>query len=229
MSLTYTVYLHTCIISGKRYVGLTSKTMEERWSGHCYDARRGSRYHFHRAIAAYGVENWTHQVLAKPESLIEAAKLEQQFINEFRTFEPELGYNMTLGGEGPNGYRHTLETRQKMSQMRKGVAHGPPSLEHRKNLSLSRIGRKASDETRRKMRLTHSRPEKKSERSRIKSRPVSQLDDKGTILNTYPSVNAAAEASGGDKGCIAACARGSRNPKHVGFIWRYVDLMDQAP
>lgn len=199
--------------------------MEIRWRGHCHSARSGSQCHFHRAIAAYGVDNWTHEILATTESLIEAAALEQRYINEFRTFEPELGYNMTLGGEGPTGYRHTTEARQRMSKMRKGVSLGPKSLEHRQSLSKSRKGRRATEETRQRMREAHLRPDVREKQSKLKSRPVAQYDLEGKLLKIFPSVNAAAEETSGDKGCIAMCARGARkNTRHAGFVWRYVDL-----
>jgi len=58
------------------------------------------------------------------------------------------GYNSTIGGEGSIGYKHTDETKKKMSQSGKGKKL---SEEHKKKLSLSGKGRKLSDKTKRKI------------------------------------------------------------------------------
>src|SRR5208283_1122361 len=80
--------------------------------------------------------------------------------------------NLTDGGEGPSGYRHSAETKQKMSmartgqkrspeacanmsKARKGQKHGPPSVEARANMRAAQLGRKHSAETRAKISAAH--------------------------------------------------------------------------
>jgi group I intron endonuclease len=147
--------MHTCNINGKRYVGQTSKTWEERWRAHCWEAEKRPHLHFHRAIVAYGKDAWQHDVLATVESEDEALELEQRFILEYRTFEPELGYNMTMGGEG---FRATDESRKRLSRaltgnekLRNALRGRKLSEEHKRKISEARKGMKFSDEHKRKI------------------------------------------------------------------------------
>ena len=55
---TYTVYCHTSP-SGKRYVGITCKSLNSRWQngkGYLYNK------HFYSAIQKYGWENFKHEI-----------------------------------------------------------------------------------------------------------------------------------------------------------------------
>ena len=46
--------------------------------------------------------------------------MEQCYIALYDTTNRNKGYNITLGGEGICGYKHTKEARKKMSEARKG-------------------------------------------------------------------------------------------------------------
>ena len=109
----YIVYCHT--LNGKKYIGYTGKTMEERLQDHIGDALERSDRHFHRAINKYGPENIVSEVLAEVYDKNEAKKLEETFVEKLDTFKN--GYNMTRGGDGGN----TLEkyTEEKMKEHRK--------------------------------------------------------------------------------------------------------------
>lgn len=96
------VYKHTSIRSGKSYIGITRNSMKSRWQEHVRSALKGSSFHFHNAIRLYGVDNWTHEVMAdKIDTLEEAYVLEKYHIKNEDTFEN--GYNLTVGGEGNPG------------------------------------------------------------------------------------------------------------------------------
>lgn len=151
----YTIYMHTCTVSGKRYIGQTSKSWEERWRAHCWEANKYGKFYFHHAIAAYGVEAWEHEVLATVETKDMALEFEQQFILEYKTFEPELGYNMTMGGEG---FHATEQSRQKLSEsltgnekLRNALTGRKLSEEHRRRISEARKGMKFSEEHKQKI------------------------------------------------------------------------------
>ena len=61
MKNNYTVYMHISP-SNKRYIGITSTKIEERW-------RNGKGYkhnkHFTNAINKYGWDNFEHIIIAK--------------------------------------------------------------------------------------------------------------------------------------------------------------------
>lgn len=92
----FTVYRHTSP-SGKQYVGITSKPVEERWG------RYGSGYvdnkHFWNAICKYGWDSFIHEILACDLSLEDACSLECYMIATFDLMNPDKGYNQTSGGE----------------------------------------------------------------------------------------------------------------------------------
>jgi hypothetical protein len=102
-------------------------------------------------------------------------------------FLPDLT-NLTDGGEGAIGLIHSLESKQKMSQSRKGK---PQSVEHARKRSISHIGKKRSIETRQKISkkakqrptrtLSAEHKQKISEANKGKSHPWS--------VNTIRKVN----------------------------------------
>lgn len=92
------IYVHTHVLSQKRYVGLTSKTMEHRWKGHLSDARKGDTKPFYCAIRKYGVDSFDHEVLEVVTTLDAANEAEQWWIAHFGSTDLVLGYNLSRGG-----------------------------------------------------------------------------------------------------------------------------------
>ena len=89
------IYKHTNVINGKVYIGQTSVTTQSRW-------RNGGGYqgspHFYAAIKKYGWINFSHEILATVETMEEANKLEQFYIQYYNSTHPDHGYNIQLGG-----------------------------------------------------------------------------------------------------------------------------------
>lgn len=110
------VYMATNVINGKRYIGVTSQGLHVRKSRHLSSAlRQNSQTHFHRAIRKYGKVNFNFEIIQEFDSYQCSKQAEIKFINEMK---PE--YNMTVGGDGAEGYKHSEESRSKMSQRAKG-------------------------------------------------------------------------------------------------------------
>ena len=109
----YCVYKHTAP-NGKSYIGITSMTPQQRWAnGNGYK----HNLHFTNAIEKYGWDNFTHEIIADNLTQEEACEAERKLIDEYDTFNPEHGYNLTTGGE--IGKQYTDETRQKQSILAK--------------------------------------------------------------------------------------------------------------
>jgi hypothetical protein len=98
--IRYTIYCHIHIESGRRYVGLTKKTMMQRWNRHIQAANRqlGGWSHFANAIRLYGKDAFSHEVLEVCNSVEAANVAEQKWIEHFKTRDPEFGFNLTPGG-----------------------------------------------------------------------------------------------------------------------------------
>jgi len=97
----WTVYCHTHIESGRRYVGLTKKTIMQRWNQHVYMAKsaKGGRWHFPNAIRKYGKDAFEPLVLQKCSTLEIANAYEDYYVDLFRTRDLECGFNLAKGGE----------------------------------------------------------------------------------------------------------------------------------
>lgn len=110
------VYLITNRINGKRYVGITCRGYQERFKEHVSQAANGSRLIFHEAIRKYGSDNF--DVICLESNILDCdieAK-EKYYISLYNTFyENGIGYNMTEGGGGMCGYKHTEEAKKKIS------------------------------------------------------------------------------------------------------------------
>ncbi len=126
------VYLVTNLVNEKHYVGWTIDLVQRwrchRWSGSGCVALR-------RAIAKHGVENFVVDPIEWCETDSEVKIAERFWISWYESFGP-LGYNLTGGGDGSLGVRHSDETREKMS-----IAHRQESDETRARKSASALRR----------------------------------------------------------------------------------------
>jgi group I intron endonuclease len=104
--------------SGKKYVGITSKDVKERW-------KQGSTYKgctaFQNAINKYQWENFEHEILYSDLTEKEAKDLEIKLIAEMDLRNPNKGYNISPGGDAFfKGGHHTDEAKRKISNHNRG-------------------------------------------------------------------------------------------------------------
>ena len=89
--------MHRNNINGKIYIGITSKNNPNyRWcNGNGYKDNK----HFYNSIKKYGWENFSHVILEQGLSKEDACKKEIYYIQNYKSFDPNFGYNVSLGGE----------------------------------------------------------------------------------------------------------------------------------
>lgn len=87
------IYKITNSVNGKIYIGLTTKTAQERFKQHM-DLSRRSDYAIHRAMRKYGKENFTVEILERCSSVDELIKRESYWIKFYNSMNPRVGYNM---------------------------------------------------------------------------------------------------------------------------------------
>lgn len=126
------VYCFTNTVNGKRYVGITDRTLEDRWYKHLTSVRNGSEYHFHRAIRKHGEQAFEGLIVEECSSLEGLKEAERRWIWLLASNLPERGYNMTLGGDGVFGLKMSEETRRQMSASLTGRTL---SAEHKQRIS----------------------------------------------------------------------------------------------
>lgn len=101
----YFIYLVTNLINNKKYVGLTTKTIEHRWKEHIncsHSNGNASEFALHRAIAKYGEQNFIVEQIDTADSENELKQKEIYYIAYFHTYTNDpcgYGYNMTPGGD----------------------------------------------------------------------------------------------------------------------------------
>ena len=89
------IYQITNLTNGKLYIGLTTKTAEERWKEHVYLAvKRNSQFAIHRAITKYGQESFQIETIDTAENLDDLINKETKWIETLDTMNPAKGYNM---------------------------------------------------------------------------------------------------------------------------------------
>lgn len=93
--------------NGKRYIGVTTRSLYSRKKAHFYHALKGSTTKFHRAIRKWGADNFEFSVMETLPNMTAALRREVELIAELK---PE--YNITAGGEGVVGNRHGKKVRQ---------------------------------------------------------------------------------------------------------------------
>lgn len=91
------IYKIKNIITGKEYVGKTTKPLEHRFKVHHDSSKYGSDTYLHKSIRKYGIDNFAIELIEEVCGDID--EKEKYWIAEFDTLSPN-GYNMTIGGEG---------------------------------------------------------------------------------------------------------------------------------
>lgn len=138
------IYKHTCKSTGKIYIGQTNN-ISARWKPSAYK----NCIKFYNAIQKYGWDDFEHEILESNLTLSEANEKEKYYINFYNSVEN--GYNLNYGG---NSKLASEETKQKMSDTRKGVPH---SEEHSKSISEALKGYKQSEKHRKNNRMAQHR------------------------------------------------------------------------
>lgn len=180
----YFIYKTINLINNHGYVGFhaTNKEFDE-------DDYIGSGTLFNKKVLEYGEDKF---IMGKIENIKPEVWREKE-IYWIKKMDTHVslghGYNLTWGGDGGLGYKHTEETKQKLRK--------PKSEEHKEKLRIAQTGKKATEETIKNMSNAHKgykqtpehiensatahRRKKRTEETKQKMRDVK----KGKILNKH--------------------------------------------
>ena len=235
-------------INNKIYIGQTVETPEKRWIRHkrCRNYKKYQHIHFYKALNKYGIEHFSVfevkkiEVKTKNQLKQELDKWEKYYIKEFDSFKN--GYNSTEGGDGGMlGFKHTEESKRKMSKSHKGVI---PSEETRKKMSIAQKGKTFSEETKKilseklKERGWTQEAIRKSASKHIglkisndakqkiresQKRIILQYDLQNNFIVEWDTIKDAANSIGlKSTSPIRQCLTGKSKQSH-GYIWKYKD------
>ena len=144
------IYKITNQINGKIYIGKHS-------TDNLDDGYMGSGILICKAEKKYGLENFTKEYLAFCDTEEKLNWFEKFYIKKFNA--REVGYNLTDGGDGILGRKHTEETRKKMSESQKAnyIKENHPNFgkhlseETKEKLSEAKKDKPRSEETKQKI------------------------------------------------------------------------------
>lgn len=94
------VYKITNILNGKIYIGITSRTVEERFQEHKHRINERKHLHLYSSMLKYGTENFIVEEIDSTTTLKELYQKEIFWVSYYNSNDPTVGYNNTKGGEG---------------------------------------------------------------------------------------------------------------------------------
>lgn len=125
--------------NGKSYIGITKKSVEQRFGAHANNVRSGRRSELYAAWRKYGEPSLSVLAILEDDRL---AETEIRAIDAYRTLVPN-GYNMTAGGDtSPMKERSVVEKMLK-TKIQNG-SFGKISDEGRRRISEAHKGNKHS-------------------------------------------------------------------------------------
>lgn len=139
----------------KVYVGQSINPVE-RFNQHKRDSKskKYKNIYLYNTILKYGIDNFKFEVIESSIPLSKIDDRERFWIKKLSSKKP-FGYNLTDGGEGTWGYKHTQETKAKISAMKKGKFTHYQSDETKEKIAESNRTRIVSKETKQKISNSH--------------------------------------------------------------------------
>lgn len=232
--LTGYIYSITNELNGKTYIGKTNNLVR-RWKEHCYG--HGNTAILNKAFKKYGLEHFIFDIVAQIpfDSINELngvlAQLEVYYIELYNTFHH--GYNATAGGEGISSYRHSEETRRKISQSQIGKIL---TEEHKAKCRIANLGNHHTEKAKEAIRqalLHRDHSIYDNVASKLKGRvrdhemvmkaakkrrkPILQYDLEGNFIKEWEGASC---IDGFERVSIGACCKG-KLVSTQGYIWRF--------
>lgn len=134
------IYCIRCLTSGKIYIGSTINK-RARWAQHLTDLRGGRHANrfLQRLYLKYGEGNLHFSIVELVGDIRDLINREQYFIDHYQSANSEFGMNMAPAAGSQLGFKHSEESRRKMSIAGTGKIKSPG---HRAKISASNRGLK---------------------------------------------------------------------------------------
>lgn len=144
------------IVNNKMYIG-SSIEIYGRWQDHKKELRHN--YHTNKRLQhswnKYGEDKFVFEILENVGNKENLLDREQYWMNYYDSYNRDIGFNINPIASSQLGFKHSDESKRKMSESRKGEKHHLygkfHSDESKQKMSKSHTGKKHNDETKQKM------------------------------------------------------------------------------
>lgn len=162
-------------------------------------------------------------ILGYCNSQKELNKAEKICINHFHSNNPIYGYNLTEGGNTSSGYKHTNESKEKMSKNRKGYSAWNSGLTKYDDDRVAKYVNKSAktQKLNSKYRIYISPNKGKFGKFNKSSKQIVQKDLYGNIIKYYDCIIDAATENNFSSGNISSCCH-KRLKQAYGYIWEFL-------
>lgn len=209
------VYKATDKVTGKIYIGATTKSLESRIQDHIDKAKRAVGYIFQNAIATYGKEAFDWEQIDTASSIDELAEKEKRYISEYNS--KLNGYNIDEGGGFKKSvYKYDIngkliakfecldEAAETVNSTKQHISRACLNVNHLYkgfywSYQLKEPFLPIDDKRRKK---------------------VFQFDVNGNFINSFNSIATASSVTKINRTSIAKVCRNERNTAG-GFLWKY--------
>lgn len=118
------IYLWTNKTNNKKYVGQTINFYDRM---HHYKNGYFNKY-MKSAIQKYGYDGFDITILEKDVPKEKLDEREQYWLDYYKSYESDKGYNICSVASSTLGYHHTLATKELLSQQKKELFQSDPSF-----------------------------------------------------------------------------------------------------
>ena len=211
------IYKAQNLISGKVYIGITSKSIEERKKDHLQKSGKGNGSYFQEDIASYGAEAFIWEQIDTAIDINELAEKERQYILKYNSFEN--GYNQDSGG----GFQKNVYQYNSTDGTLVAVFESLQSAASAVNASRTSISNTclSQNKTCKGFYWSYNLTEPFIIEVDLRKKKVVQYDLEGKQIAIFESVAEASRQTGVSKTCISRCCRGERE-QSGGFLWKYI-------
>lgn len=128
-------------INGKIYIG-SSSNIRLRWKNHRSSLKKqcGANKYFQRAYNKYGLSSFEFLVIEFCDISV-LVEREQYFLDFYKSYEKDFGYNASKTAESNQGFKHSEESREKIRKSKLGLKMSPEAkmgiyLANKKNVYM---------------------------------------------------------------------------------------------
>lgn len=198
------------------YIGVTSKSLEERIKDHLQKAQKGTGYVFQQAISTYGPEVFKWEQIDTGTDSNDLAAKERSYILEYSS--NERGYNADSGGGIRKIiYQYDIKTKKLIGEFDCLNSAASAVNATKQDISRACLG---SNGILKGYFWSYNNSEIFIANGDSRKKRVVQLDMNKKFIAEFSSVAEASKNTGLSKTCIARVCREERSASG-GFIWKY--------